>query len=63
MKSRPAPVEAAYANVKITENAAAATAAEDGTVVISGGPDVRYDDAALADIPRSVAQIRNLYAQ
>ena len=56
-------VEAAYANVNITQNEAAATAAEDGTVVISGGPDVRYDDAALAGIANSVAQIRNLYAQ
>ena len=63
MKTALSEVEAAYANVKITQNEAAATAAEDGTVVISGGPDVRYDDAALAEIANSVAQIRNLYAQ
>ena len=56
-------VEAAYANIAITENEAAATAAEDGTVVISGGPSVQYDDAALEEIAASVAKIRNLYAQ
>ena len=56
-------VEAAYANITITENEAAATAAEDGTVVISGGPSVQYDDAALEEIAASVAKIRNLYAQ
>ena len=56
-------VEAAYANVTVTENEAAATAAEDGTVVISGGPSVEYDDAALEEIAASVAKIRNLYAQ
>lgn len=63
MKTALSEVEAAYANVKIQQNAAAATAEEDGTVVISGGPDVRYDDAALTEIANSVAQIRNLYAQ
>ena len=56
-------VETAYANITITENEAAATAAEDGTVVISGGPSVQYDDAALEEIAASVAKIRNLYAQ
>ena len=56
-------VEAAYANITITENEAAAKAAEDGTVVISGGPSVQYDDAALEEIAASVAKIRNLYAQ
>jgi len=56
-------VEAAYASITITENEAAATAAEDGTVVISGGPSVQYDEAALEEIAASVAKIRNLYAQ
>ncbi len=57
------PVEAAFAGVKITENAAAATAAEDGTVVISGGPEVEFDDATLMAISKSVAAVRNQYAQ
>ena len=63
MKAALAPVEAAFAGVKITENAAAATAAEDGTVVISGGPEVEFDAAALTAISESVAAIRNQYAQ
>ena len=50
MKGALEPVEAAFAGVKITENAAAATAAEDGTVVISGGPEVEFDDATLTAI-------------
>ena len=56
-------LETVYANVKITYNEAAANAAEDGTVVISGGPDVQFDDAALEEIANAVAKIRNLYAQ
>ena len=56
-------VEAAFAGVTITENAAAATAAEDGTVIISGGPEVSYDEATLAAISESIAAIRNQYAQ
>lgn len=63
MKAALAPVEAAFAGVKITENAAAATAAEDGTVVISGGPEVEFDAATLTAISESVAAIRNQYAQ
>ena len=43
--------------------AAAATAAEDGTVVISGGPEVEFDAATLTAISESVAAIRNQYAQ
>lgn len=63
MKGALEPVEAAFAGVKITENAAAATAAEDGTVVISGGPEVEFDDATLTAISESVAVVRNQYAQ
>ena len=63
MKGALEPVEAAFAGVKITENAAAATAAEDGTVVISGGPEVEFDDATLTAISESVAAVRNQYAQ
>lgn len=57
------PVEAAFAGVTITENAAAATAAEDGTVVISGGPEVNYDEATLTAISESIAAVRNQYAK
>ena len=63
MKEALGPVEAAFAGVKIIENAAAATAAEDGTVIISGGPEVQYDDATLSAISESVSAIRNQYAQ
>lgn len=63
MKEALGPVEAAFAGVTITENAAAATAAEDGTVIISGGPEVSYDEATLAAISESIAAIRNQYAQ
>ncbi|MAC16751.1 MAG: hypothetical protein CMC97_00425 [Flavobacteriales bacterium] len=63
MKAALAPVEAAFSGVNITENAAAATAAEDGTVVISGGPEVEFDAATLTAISESVAAIRNQYAQ
>jgi hypothetical protein len=63
MKEALSPVEAAFAGVNIIENAAAATAAEDGTVIISGGPEVQYDDATLSAISESVAAIRNQYAQ
>lgn len=63
MKAALEPVEAAFAGVKITENAAAATAAEDGTVVISGGPEVEFDEATLKAIATSVAAVRNQYAQ
>ena len=63
MKEALRPVEAAFAGVSITENPAAATAAEDGTVIISGGPDVSYDQATLAAISESIAAVRNQYAQ
>ncbi len=63
MKQALAPVEAAFAGVSITENPAAASAAEDGTVIISGGPEVKYDDATLAAISESIAAVRNQYAQ
>lgn len=63
MKEALRPVEAAFAGVSITENPAAATAAEDGTVIISGGPDVSYDQATLAAISESIATVRNQYAQ
>lgn len=63
MKEALAPVEAAFSGVTITENAAAATAAEDGTVIISGGPEVSYDEATLAAISESIAAVRNQYAQ
>lgn len=58
-----APVESAFAGVTITENAAAATAAEDGMVVISGGPEVQYDQATLDAISETIAAVRNLYAK
>ena len=54
-----APVESAFAGVTITENAAAATAAEDGMVVISGGPEVQYDQATLDAISETIAAVRN----
>ncbi len=63
MKEALAPVEAAFTGVKITENEAAATAAEDGTVVISGGPEVEFNGATLDAISESVAAVRNQYAQ
>lgn len=63
MKEALVPVEAAFAGVKITENAAAATAAEDGTVVISGGPEVEFDDATLMAISESLMAVRNQYAK
>lgn len=63
MKEALGPVEAAFAGVRITENAAAASAAADGTVIISGGPEVNYDDATLMAISESIATIRNQYAQ
>lgn len=63
MKEALRPVEAAFAGVRITENAAAASAAEDGTVIISGGPEVGYDQATLAAISESIAAVRNQYAQ
>ena len=58
-----APVESAFAGVTITENAAAATAAEDGMVVISGGPEVQYDQATLDAISETIAAVRNQYAK
>jgi hypothetical protein len=63
MKEALAPVEAAFAGVRITENQAAATAASDGTVIISGGPEVSYDQATLAVISETIAAVRNQYAQ
>ena len=63
MKRMLSRLESVYANVKITYNEAAATAEEDGTVVISGGPDVQFDDAALKEIANAVAKTRNIYAQ
>ncbi len=57
------PVEAAFSGVTITENAAAASAAEDGTVVISGGPEVKYDQATLEAISETIAAVRNQYAK
>ena len=58
-----APVESAFAGVTITENAAAATAAEDGMVVISGGPEVQYDQATLDAISETITAVRNQYAK
>jgi hypothetical protein len=63
MKEALRPVEAAFAGVTITENPAVSTAAVDGTVVISGGPEVNYDEATLTAISESIAVIRNQYAQ
>jgi len=63
MKSSLREIEAAFAGVRITENDAAATAEEDGTVVISGGPMVEFDQATMMAISESVAKIRNQYAQ
>jgi hypothetical protein len=63
MKEALRPVEAAFAGVQIMDNPASATAAEDGMVVISGGPEVTYDDATLTAIAESVAAVRNQYAQ
>ena len=63
MKASLREIEAAFAGVRITENDAAATAEEDGTVVISGGPMVEFDQATMMAISESVAKIRNQYAQ
>lgn len=63
MKASLREIEAAFAGVRITENDAAATAEEDGTVVISGGPMVEFDQATMTAISESVAKIRNQYAQ
>jgi len=63
MKEALREIETAFAGVRITENDAASTAEEDGTVVISGGPMVEYDQATLTAISESVAKIRNQYAQ
>ena len=63
MKEALGPVEAAFAGVSITENAAAATAAEDGTIIISGGPEVNFDEATLTAISESVTAVRNQYAK
>ena len=63
MKESLREIEAAFAGVRITENDAAATAEEDGTVVISGGPMVEFDQATMMAISESVAKIRNQYAQ
>jgi len=57
------PVEAAFSGVTITENAAAATAADPGMVVISGGPEVKYDQATLEAISETIATVRNQYAK
>ena len=63
MKEALREIETAFAGVRITENDAASTAEEDGTVVISGGPMVEYDQATLTAISESVAKIRNQYAK
>ena len=62
MKASLREIEAAFAGVRTTENDAAATAEEDGTVVISGGPMVEFDQATMMAISESVAKIRNQYA-
>ena len=63
MKASLREIEAAFAGVRITENDAASSAEEDGTVVISGGPMVEFDQATLNAISESVAKIRNQYAK
>ena len=36
---------------------------EDGMVVISGGPEVQYDQATLDAISETIAAVRNQYAK
>ena len=56
------PVETAFAGVEIVDHAADTRTAEDGLLVISGGPEITASNETLAAIAEAVAGVRNYYA-
>jgi hypothetical protein len=56
------PVETAFAGVGIVDHAATTTTADDGMIVISGGPEITISDETLAAIATAISEVRNHYA-
>lgn len=56
------PVETAFAGVGIVDHAATTTTADDGMIIISGGPEITISDETLAAIATAISEVRNHYA-